>query len=53
MPTPLKLFEVIATEGKSHRTKAELEQRKKEEQALLTGKKISARSEVRANLVAY
>lgn len=53
MPTPPKPFEVIATEGKSHRTKAELEQRQKEEQALLTGKKISARSEVRANLVAY
>lgn len=52
MPTPPKPFAVIETEGKSHRTKAELEQRKKEEQALLTGKRIAARSEVRADKVA-
>lgn len=48
-PKPVKLLKM---EGKSHRTKAELEAREKEEQKLLTGQKMRAWPEVRENELA-
>ncbi|MDE7426149.1 MAG: hypothetical protein K2N51_21025 [Lachnospiraceae bacterium] len=53
MPTPSKPAEVIKAEGKSHRTKAELSQRKKEEQALLTGEKLKESQEVKEDKIAH
>jgi hypothetical protein len=53
MPTPPKPFEVLSSEGKSHRTKNELNQRKQEEAALLSGTKIKERSEVKNNQIAH
>lgn len=53
MPTPSKPAEVIEAEKKSHRTKAELSQRKKEEQALLTGQKLKESKEVKEDKVAH
>lgn len=53
MPTPSKPVEVIESERKSHRTKAELSQRKKEEQALLTGQKLKESKEVKEDEVAH
>lgn len=50
---PPKPFTVISSEKKSHRTKAELAQRKNEEQALLTGQKLKESKEVRENPVAH
>lgn len=52
MPTPPKPFSVIVGEKKSHRTKAELEQRKKAEEELLTGSPLRIRPEVKNNPVA-
>ncbi len=49
MPTPSKPTVVIKSEGRSHRTKAELELREKAEAALVTGKTLKMRAEVRAN----
>ncbi|MBE5875658.1 MAG: hypothetical protein E7290_02070 [Lachnospiraceae bacterium] len=49
MGRPSKPFSVISTEGKSHRTKAEMEQRKKAEEELLTGVSLKERKEVREN----
>ena len=49
MPTPPKPYAVLAGERKSHRTKAELEQRKEAEESLLSGVKIKETPEVRAN----
>jgi len=48
MPTPAKPVIVLETEGRSHRTKKELELRKQGEDALQTGKKLTERPEVRA-----
>lgn len=53
MPTPPKPAEVIKMEKTSHRTKAELSQRKKEEQALLTGQKLKESKEVKEDEVAH
>lgn len=53
MPTPPKPVEVIKMEKTSHRTKAELSQRKKEEQALLTGQKLKESKEVKEDEVAH
>jgi len=53
MPTPPKPFTVLSSEGKSHRTKAELEQRKQEEQALTTGVHMKEWDEVKADQVAH
>ena len=50
---PPKPFTVLSSEGKSHRTKAELAQRKNEEQALLTGQKLKESREVKENPVAH
>ncbi len=52
MPTPPKPAEVLKFEKKSHRTKAELEQRQKAEDALLTGKHMRVWPEVKADDVA-
>lgn len=52
MPTPSKPTVIIKAEGRSHRTKAELAQREKAEAALVTGKKLKMRAEVKANPVA-
>lgn len=53
MPTPPKPFEVLTSERKSHRTKAELEKRKAGEEALCSGKALKERSEVRDNPIAH
>lgn len=53
MGRPSKPVKVIEYEKRSHRTKAELQKRKQEEQKLLTGKKIKERKEVKENSVAH
>ncbi len=53
MSRPPKPFVVLSSEKKSHRTKAELKQRKLGEESLATGKAIRARPEVRGNPIAY
>ena len=53
MPTPAKPCSVLEAEGKSHRTKAELEKRREGEAALATGKKLKERSEVQSNPIAH
>ena len=52
MGRPAKPFEVLSSEKKSHRTKAELSARKSGEEALLTGKLLKAHPEVKSNEVA-
>lgn len=47
MSRPPKPFAVITAEGKSHRTKAELEQRRKSEEELLTGIVLKEHPEVK------
>jgi phage terminase small subunit len=53
MPTPGKPFTVLKSEGKSHRTKAELKQREQGEEALSTGVALKEHPEVRNNAVAH
>lgn len=53
MPTPPKPAAVLEAEKKSHRTKAELEMRKEGEAAVLTGKPMKERPEVKANPTAH
>ncbi len=53
MPTPPKPYTVIKGEKKSHRTKAELTQRKNAEKASLSGKEMKEKAEVRAEPVAH
>lgn len=53
MPTPAKPVSVLEAEGKSHRTKAELEKRKEGEKALATGSSLKERPEVKSNEVAH
>ena len=53
MPTPPKPVIVLETERKSHRTKEELEQRRKGEAELQTGKKLTERPETKADQVAH
>jgi phage terminase small subunit len=53
MPTPSKPYAVITSEKKSHRTKAELEQRKKAEESLVTGVRLKEAPEVRADEYAH
>lgn len=52
MPTPPKPVALLRIEGKSHRTKAELEQREASEQALTTGEHMAKWPEVRRNICA-
>lgn len=53
MPTPPKPHLVLLEENKSHRTKAELEQRKKAEEALASGTSMKERPEVKSNPIAH
>lgn len=53
MPTPAKPFSVLTSEGKSHRTKAELKLREEGEKALKTSEKIKPKKEVKNNKIAY
>ena len=53
MPTPPKPYSVLKNEKKSHRTKAELDQRKKAEESLVSGLKIKESTEVRKNEEAH
>ena len=53
MPTPPKPVGVLRMEGKSHRTKAELEQRKRAEKAQMTGKRMKEAADVKADAVAH
>ena len=53
MPTPPKPVIMLESERKSHRTKKELEQRRKGEAELLTGKKLTERPEIKANPMAH
>lgn len=50
---PPKPYLVLASEGKSHRTKAELSQRERGEKALLTGSALKERPEVKNNVQAH
>lgn len=53
MARPSKSTEVLKTERKSHRTKAELAKREAEERALLTGIKMHEATDVKADAVAH
>lgn len=53
MPTPTKPVSVLREEGKSHRTKAELELREQGEESLLTGMKLKEEACVRDDPVAH
>ena len=53
MPTPPKPVAVLETEGRSHRTKKELERRRQGEKSLLTGQKMRETPAVRENPVAH
>ena len=53
MPTPSKPFKVLTAEKKSHRTKAELELRKKGEESLTSKTEMKERKEVRQNKIAH
>lgn len=53
MPTPNKPYAVLVSEGKSHRTKAELKQRQTGENALITGTALKERPEVKGNPAAH
>lgn len=53
MPTPTKPYKVLATEKKSHRTKAELKIREQGEKALSTNIELKERKEVKQNKVAH
>lgn len=53
MPTPPKPYAVIQMEGRSHRTKEEMKERKQAEESLLSGVKLKERPEVRAEPAAH
>ena len=53
MARPAKPVAVLQAEGKSHRTKAELEKRKKEEAAFATGTPLKEKPETKKNVVAH
>lgn len=53
MPTPAKPISIIELEKKSHRTKAEIRQRKKAEADLLSGKTLKESKEVKNNYLAH
>lgn len=52
MGRPAKPVDLIVSEGKSHRTKSELNQRKAAENATTSGKKMNMRQEVKNNPLA-
>lgn len=53
MPTPPKPIVVLETEKKSHRTKAEKEQRRRAEEALLTGQAMREKPQVKQDDIAH
>lgn len=53
MGRPSKPYTVLAGEGKSHRTKAEMKAREKNEKATLSGEPLREKEEVKRNLVAH
>lgn len=53
MARPSKSTAVLGDEGRSHRTKAEMQQRADAEKALVTGKKLTERREVKENPIAH
>lgn len=53
MPTPTKPFVVLNSEKKSHRTKAELRQREQGEKAVVSGRELKERKEVKKNKYAH
>lgn len=53
MSRPSKPFEVLTSENRSHRTKAELSQRKQGEEALASGTALKEHSEVKKNETAH
>ena len=53
MARPSKAVGVLEQEKKSHRTKAEIEQRKAAEQAVLTRQKLKEQADVRADAIAH
>lgn len=53
MPTPPKPFTVLQRENKSHRTKAELNQRKQGEKVLSSNMQLNERPEVYGNPLAH
>lgn len=53
MGRPAKPYTVIVKEGKSHRTKAEMQAREKNEKATLSGEPLKEKAEVKRNLVAH
>ena len=53
MARPGKPTELILLEGKSHRTKDELEQRKKAEEELATGEEFKESAQVKNNKIAH
>ena len=53
MARPSKPVNVIEMEGRSHRTKKEIKQRKDAEVELLTGEKIKESKETKENAVAH
>lgn len=53
MPTPPKPVIVLEQEKRSHRTKKEIEDRRKAESSLLSGKKLTERPEVKSNPTAH
>ena len=53
MPTQTKPFKVLATEKKSHRTKAELKMREEGEKSLSTDIELKERKEVKQNKIAH
>lgn len=53
MARPSKPASVLESEGKSHRTKEELEARAEMEKSVLSGQPLSERQEVRKNKVAH
>lgn len=53
MARPSKPVSVIESEGKSHRTKAELKARAEAENSVLSGEPLSERQEVKKNKIAH
>ena len=53
MARPSKSAAVLDDEALSHRTKAEIEDRKSDEEALTSGEKLKERAEVRENKIAH
>lgn len=53
MPTPPKSVKILSLEGRSHRTKKELEQREKAEKAQLTGRRMKEAQDVRKDKTAH